>query len=568
MKKIFFHAPFYRRFCACLAVWLIFATNLPANGQPVSPAFQQNFLWDSITTEKQYFVALAAADSLTFQYEFEAPFLCLLDKPQKEYYLRLSSFEDRKNFMRSYWKAANPNPLLPDNDWLLDFIRRFSYVKKNFASPEPPYFDDRGKYYLKYGKPQFRFEDAGSIEVFPNESWSYENVSHNFLVHFVRLGRRYHEVESLAKAIISMRRSKKANVWAVLVTQRAAASPVFARVWGFLEEQKTAQIHARFTSRPGLLAAELQNPPERIFQFMREQEHETSRAKERAPVVAYDPIKAVNRLKFFHNVAQFREPNGYTRVEVVLLTPLRGNYRKKLDPLSSDTLDIEFGCMLRSLEFDSLFAARQQRKIPEKLAAATSLPHAVDQMALVCAPPQAELTLQVRDYQRESLGFQRQTLDIRDFSGHDLMISGIQFYTETNNADQRQFLPLIQKQGMALTPYPYLEVWKNLSLICYFEIYNLKTAGAINEYEITYKVLLGKSGGNVIKKFSNWISGSKDVSVGLTHTRPVIDDMAKELIGIDLSHVPTGVHRLEISVTAANNRRLAASVQRELNVVE
>jgi GWxTD domain-containing protein len=523
---------------------------------------------DSLRTEKQYLAALRAADETTFKNEFESEFMLLLDPPQRQAYDSLTTLDGRKAYIENYWKASNPNPLLPENDWLLDILKRRAYARENFPVSEPPYFDDRGKYYLKYGKPQFRFEDAGSIAVFPNESWSYENVSRNFLVHFVRWSRRYHEVESLAKAIIGTRRSTKANVWAALITQRAAVSPAFARAWGFLEEQKTAQIHTRFTGRPGLLAAELQNPQERIFQFMREQEHEASRAKERAPVVSYDPIKAVNRLKFFHSATQFREADGYTRVEVVLLTPLRGNYKKKLDPLSSDTLDVEFGCMLRSLEFDSLFAARRQKKIPENLAAATSLPHAVEQMAFVCAPPQAELTLQVRDRQRESLGFQRQALAIRDFSGHGLAISDIQFYTEINDAHQRQLLPLLRKQGMALTPYPYLEVWKNLPLICYFEIYNLKTAGAINEYEIAYKFLLGKSGRNVIKKFAAWISGKKEATVGLTHTRPVIDDTAKELIGIDLSHVPAGVHRLEITVTAANNRRLAASVQRELNVVE
>jgi GWxTD domain-containing protein len=137
-------------------------------GNSLSGLRQENF-WEATTSEKQYFVTLAAADSLAFQREFENPFVLLLDAEQKEEYFKLHSPEKRKAFMRAYWKSHNPDPLLPENDWLLDFIRRCSYVTENFPSPQPPYFDDRGKYYLRYGKPWYRYQRHYQYNLLPNE---------------------------------------------------------------------------------------------------------------------------------------------------------------------------------------------------------------------------------------------------------------------------------------------------------------------------------------------------------------------------------------------------------------
>jgi hypothetical protein len=54
----------------------------------------------------------------------------------------------------------------------------------------------------------------------------------------------------------------------------------------------------------------------------------------------------------------------------------------------------------------------------------------------------------------------------------------------------------------------------------------------------------------------------------VSYTRPVTDDSAPELIGVDLRKVPKGAHRLEVTVTAMNVRRITASVQKEIVIAD
>ena len=61
-------------------------------------------------------------------------------------------------------------------------------------------------------------------------------------------------------------------------------------------------------------------------------------------------------------------------------------------------------------------------------------------------------------------------------------------------------------------------------------------------------------------------NGDKNIAVSVSYIRPVTDDTAPESIGIDLRQVPKGAHRLEIIVTAMNNRNLTAGIQKEIRI--
>lgn len=66
---------------------------------------------------------------------------------------------DRKAFIKLYWKSRNPDPVLPENDRLLVHLQRSAYARQQFFVKTPPYYDDRGKYYIIYGKPMHRLQD-------------------------------------------------------------------------------------------------------------------------------------------------------------------------------------------------------------------------------------------------------------------------------------------------------------------------------------------------------------------------------------------------------------------------
>ncbi|MCI0699027.1 GWxTD domain-containing protein [candidate division KSB1 bacterium] len=510
---------------------------------------------DSLRTEKQYLAALHAAVETTFKNEFETEFLLLLDAQQTQAYDSLTTLDGRKAYIENYWKASNPNPLLPENDWLVDVLKRRAYARENFPAPEPPYFDDRGKYYFKYGKPSFRFEDAGDFNTYPNESWSYENVTRNFLAHFVKEGAAYRDIDDLTMILITGRRmtpEKRAANWSVLAIKRAAVSPVFGRAAVRLHELATAQLHAAaFSNSLTVLTIEAAIPHTIQMQISDQAQQDVIKARDATPPAAHDEINAVNKLQFTHDLAQFRGPKGATRLEIALLSPFNKNLLKKFSRDSGDTLRLGYRCLLRDRQFEPIAEDAMMSEFQAKLAATAKFPNAVGKLTVSALPGESELTLQIKDVRQDKIGFTRQTLGIRDFRGDALMISDIQFLTEATSANQRQILPVFTKLNTAVAPYPFEKIKKTIPLLCYFEIYNLKSSGITDNYEVVYKVISEKS-------------GDKNIAVSVTYTRPVTDDTAPELIGIDLRQAPKGAHRLEITVTAMNDRRITAITQKEI----
>ena len=556
-----------------LLLWFILpASNFPAlTKNAPSPQSREESPYHFIQTEPQYFALLEQADSLTFQHELEAEFLLLLDEQEMKDYALLPHLSARKIFIELYWKAHNPNPLLPVNDRLLVHLRRRAYARQEFSFSKPPYFDDRGKYHIKYGKPLHRLQDIGGqrtaknpdgipfkfhshYSVKENESWSYVNIEPDFVVHFVRDGESFQEIRSLKEVIDGSHRRD------ILLPQLA---DVFKRRFWMSSAINDAvteieALESGFTfERIDLIGG--------LSKYTQQAEYETKQAKLEAPPTASAGINAVNKLPFSDAVAQFRGPEGRTRVEFALLSPLK-TYVGRFDALTTDTVNVEFSCLLRDRKFDALADARLQRKFPAKLAVLENLSHAVGHLAIIAPAQPSELTLQVKNESDGKLGFAQRSINIRDFSGRQLMMSDVQFFAGVASANQRQVLPAFERQYVEVAPYPYEEVRKSLPLFCYFEVYNLKSAGFEDEYQITYKVVKDRSRQSVFKKISKVFSGTQEISISVTNTRPVIDDTARELIALDLSNLSKGAYRLEVIVAAVKDSAISASAQKDFMI--
>lgn len=539
---------------------------------------------DSLRNEREYLAALKAADATTFEKEFEFEFLLLLTRQQEMYYRGLSSLRDRKNYIENYWRAINPNPILPENDVLKEHLRRRAYVRKHFPAKEAPYFDDRGKYYIKYGDPAFRYQDSGGLKqltlvemrddpnadyiVRINESWSYENVARDFVVHFAQIGQTFREIESLTDIIISpRRRSKQAIQWSDIVKKRASISPALGRAAASIEHLETSMR----LGTSYLVKDEVVMPNERIFKIEQENKREIIAAIRKAPASAHQPISAVNELGLHHTLQQFRDADGLTRVEVTLFSPIQENLLDlRNDSLVSDKhFEVEFRGLLRNSFLVPVAENIQHFQYPIKLAAKEKIGNVVGSLTFFAPPQTFELTVQVKGELSKKIGFSRQLFDVADFRGDKLMLSDIQFLTEINNSDERAILPAYEKQNLEVAPYPFLKVHKSRSLLCYFEIYNLKSADVEDEYEVTYKLYSLSKSKNIFRSFSEWITNAKDNSISFSYTQPITNENSNELIAIDLSKVPNGDdYRFEITVTETRDKNLTASTSREMAITD
>lgn len=563
-----------RRVWAGLAVWTILLSGLRSQ-----PALLPHFSADTLRTDLQYLTALQQADSLTFAREFEAEFRLLLEDGEQRDYDGLPALPVRKAFIVAYWKANDPNPLRPHNDRLHDHLRRREYARQHFAVATPPYCDDRGKYYLKYGKPFRRYQDPGGYRriaffnpvtyarvarlypfkeapqehyfVVANESWGYENVTPDFVVHFKRVGSVFREVHSLTELVASQLRRNQAWQWGDLIKQRAGVSPVLVRAADEVGKLEMALLQAATLSRRGELSpGELTAPSERLLQIARQSESESAAAQRIAPASAHEPAP-VDRPPFVESIAQFRAAGGKTRVEVTMLAPLAEFSAGRGGVNAEDSVAIDFAWLLRDQNWDSLAAQHQCVRFPLRWAQQENLPNAVGFFAILSPPQSVTLSLQVQNLPTAQLGYATRPLQIRAFATDSLQLSDVQFYLKVDNEKQSRMLPQIVKQQLAFAPYPWTTLRKSLPVFCYFEIYNLQAAGLGESYELSYEITSSRSGAGT-------------TALRVSHAQAITDDTAAELIALALEDLAIGPHLLKITVREASTHRIAASVERAI----
>ena len=102
---------------------------------------------------------------------------------------KLRTNEEREQFISDFWHRRDPDPDTEENEYREAYYERVAYVNEHFASGTPGYKTDRGRIYLKYGKPddveshpaggpyeRASYEGGGSTSTYPFERWFYRNI--------------------------------------------------------------------------------------------------------------------------------------------------------------------------------------------------------------------------------------------------------------------------------------------------------------------------------------------------------------------------------------------------------
>jgi GWxTD domain-containing protein len=64
---------------------------------------------------------------------------------------KLSTDEQRDDFVVAFWERRNPNPGSPTNKFKEEHYRRLAYANSHFATGVPGWKTDRGRTYILYG---------------------------------------------------------------------------------------------------------------------------------------------------------------------------------------------------------------------------------------------------------------------------------------------------------------------------------------------------------------------------------------------------------------------------------
>jgi len=131
--------------------------------------------------------------------EEEVPYI--ISDEEKAAFKKLSTDEEREQFIESFWDRRNPNPGNPENEFKEEYYRRIAYANEHYSSGVPGWRTDRGRVYIMYGPPDEidphpsggtydrpPEEGGGTTAAFPFEQWRYryiEGIGENVVLEFV-----------------------------------------------------------------------------------------------------------------------------------------------------------------------------------------------------------------------------------------------------------------------------------------------------------------------------------------------------------------------------------------------
>ncbi len=125
----------------------------------------------------------------------------IITDEERTAFKRLSTDEERENFIEQFWLRRDPTPDTVENEFKEEHYRRIAYANDHYASGIPGWKADRGRIYIMYG-PADEIEShpsggtyerpaeegGGETSTFPFEQWRYrylEGIGTNIIIEFV-----------------------------------------------------------------------------------------------------------------------------------------------------------------------------------------------------------------------------------------------------------------------------------------------------------------------------------------------------------------------------------------------
>ena len=81
----------------------------------------------------------------------EVPYIITAE--ERAAFKKLSTDDEREQFIEQFWERRNPNPGSPENEFKEEYYRRIAYANEHYASGIPGWKTDRGRIYIMYGPP-------------------------------------------------------------------------------------------------------------------------------------------------------------------------------------------------------------------------------------------------------------------------------------------------------------------------------------------------------------------------------------------------------------------------------
>jgi GWxTD domain-containing protein len=102
----------------------------------------------------------------------------IITPKEKEVFLQLETDREREIFIEAFWKARDPDPDTPENEFKKEHYRRLAYVNQWFGreGPGAGWRTDMGRVYITLGEPESIDRYENESEIYPVVIWFYQGM--------------------------------------------------------------------------------------------------------------------------------------------------------------------------------------------------------------------------------------------------------------------------------------------------------------------------------------------------------------------------------------------------------
>lgn len=113
----------------------------------------------------------------------------IITDEERRAFNRLATDDEREQFIYEFWRRRDPDPDTEENEYKEEYYERIAYSNEHFTSGKPGWMTDRGRIYIKFGKPDEleshptggpyerpSYNGGGSTVTYPFEIWFYRHI--------------------------------------------------------------------------------------------------------------------------------------------------------------------------------------------------------------------------------------------------------------------------------------------------------------------------------------------------------------------------------------------------------
>ena len=445
---------------------------------------------------------------------------------------------ERGACVRLFWRKRDPTPGTLENERLLEHYYRLKFARASFAIPVKPFYDDRGKVFLRYGKPQNRYASPlyqGNVK--SNESWSYEDLQENLVFDFVEEGGIFREVDDLSRAAgTGTPFESRYRVATDLYAERADLSQMYARL-GLLTYSHPSELAARVSEISAAKAT----------------------AQRRASPEVYVHNYHARPLEFAFSWATFRGDSGKSATEVYLGIPARQlGYRRQVD--KSILSHIEATVVVEDSAYNEVSSRTWSRQFVTSDSSEIRRAYPLLLQTLSVPPGSYRLILQVANPEGQGLGIYRMPFVARSYVGNGLMLSDIELAFEVQPAaGEGEFV----KHNLLVRPYPMDSMERTRPIYLYYEVYNLSAdADNRSRYRVEYETRVLQQDRSFFKSIAGIFGGGKKRGISSSYQQQNTGNVAHEYLALDMGNLPKGTVEISVRVTDESTGQTAQTKRR------